>query len=502
VTGLAFGERGRSPDARVEVGQVLPLQMSRADAGRTPVLGWTRRYVAMLLLEDSLSAIAAIAVGWAARFGVPSNQQMGAYATFSFMVTLGWLLALQLAGAYDLRGVTTGTEESRRVLRAALNVAGALAIIAYLTGMPVTKGFLAIVLPVAFGLQVLMRYVVRQGVYARRAHGHWTNAILAVGTTESVRQLVDTTSRNPFAGLKVVAACVEDTATHTEIAPGVPVLGDVRDAASAAEQVSADIVAVAGTGLGPRSIRELGWELEGTGRNMVMAPGLTEVAGPRVHVTPVDGLPLMWVDQPQFTGAKRVAKRGMDLVGASLLLLLALPFLLLIGVVVRLTSRGPALYRSVRMGTGGETITMYKFRTMYLDAERRRADLLDRNEVTGGVLFKMRADPRVTPVGRVLRKFSIDELPQLLNVLGGSMSLVGPRPPLPDEVRNYHGHVNRRMLVKPGMTGLWQVSGRSDLCWDEAVRLDLYYVENWSLALDVAIVARTIWAVVRSRGAY
>jgi exopolysaccharide biosynthesis polyprenyl glycosylphosphotransferase len=210
----------------------------------------------------------------------------------------------------------------------------------------------------------------------------------------------------------------------------------------------------------------------------------------------------MWVDQPQFTGVARVVKRLMDIAGAGLLLVLASPFLLLIGLLVRLTSRGPALYRSVRMGVEGRLITVYKFRTMYADADERRAKLLGLNEVAGGVLFKMRDDPRVTPIGRVLRKFSLDELLQLINVLRGSMSLVGPRPPLPGEVEQYHSDVHRRLLVKPGMTGLWQVSGRSNLSWDEAVRLDLYYVENWSLGMDLGIILRTVWAVMRSEGAY
>jgi lipopolysaccharide/colanic/teichoic acid biosynthesis glycosyltransferase len=156
----------------------------------------------------------------------------------------------------------------------------------------------------------------------------------------------------------------------------------------------------------------------------------------------------------------------------------------------------------MRMGVHGEMITVLKFRSMYMDADKRRDELLHRNEFLGGTLFKIRRDPRVTPFGRVLRRLSLDELPQLLNVLAGSMSLVGPRPPLPDEVARYGPHVHRRLLVKPGMTGLWQVSGRSDLSWDEAVRLDLYYVENWSLTLDLAIIARTIWVVLTGRGAY
>jgi exopolysaccharide biosynthesis polyprenyl glycosylphosphotransferase len=482
-----------------------PLDATPKVAPRTPVSHWSRRYVATLVLEDALCASAAVALGWAVRFGFPrefTNTELAGYLGFSLVITFGWLLCLQVVGAYELRKVSTGAQECQRVLRAAIELAGASAIVAYLSHMAVARTFIAIVIPVGAILQVLARFAVRKGVYARRKRGEWTSAILAVGTSESVRNLVDATRRNPFVGLVVIGACVEDAETSTEIAPGVPVLGDVRRAAAIAEQIGADIVAVAGTGLGPRRIRELGWELEGTGRNMVMAPGLTEVAGPRVHVSPVEGLPLMWVDQPQFTGLARVAKRAMDVAGSGLLLLLGAPFLLLIWLLVRLTSAGPGIYRSTRMGVSGTLITVYKFRSMYAVAEHRRAEILEMNEVEGGVLFKMRDDPRVTPVGRLLRKFSLDELPQLFNVLQGSMSLVGPRPPLPDEVEHYQSHAHRRLLVKPGLTGLWQVSGRSDLSWDEAVRLDLYYVENWSLALDVAIIVRTVWAVLRARGAY
>ncbi|MBN9620583.1 MAG: sugar transferase [Actinobacteria bacterium] len=473
-----------------------------SSAPDVPLGRWSRRYRASLVAADALSAVVAIGIGWAVRFGFPSDGAVPTYLLFSVIVTAAWLLAVQLAGAYELRNVSTGTREAQPVLRAALNLTGGLAIAAYLGHLLIARTFVAMVIPCGAVLMVMFRYGVRRSVYARRERGQWTSTILAVGTSESVRHLVEVTRRNRYAGLMVIGACVEDAPVNAEIAPGVPVLGDVSHAGRMAAEVDADVVAVAGTGLGPRRIKELGWELEGSGREMVMAPGLTEVAGPRVHITPVAGLPLMWVDQPQFTGLKRVAKRAMDLVGALVLLVLGLPLLLLIGLAVRLTSRGPALYRSVRVGADGRTFPAYKFRSMYVDADARRADLLALNEFAGGVLFKMRDDPRVTPVGRLLRKFSLDELPQLLNVVGGSMSLVGPRPPLPHEVEHYESHVHRRMLVKPGMTGLWQVSGRSDLSWEEAVRLDLYYVENWSLALDLAIIVRTVWAVVRPRGAY
>lgn len=476
-----------------------PGGAGRAD--RLTVAAWSRKFVRRLLLTDALSAVAAIALGWTGTFGFGAEEAAAGYLLWSAILTAGWLLCVHAVGGYEIRRISTGTSEYQRVLRAALNLAGSVAILGYLAAMPMARTFLLTVIPLGALLMVVARYAGRKIVYRRRGRGEWTNAILAVGTSESVRQLVEVTRRNPQAGLRVVAACVEDTPIGSDLL-GVPVVGDVSQVVQAAELEGADVVAVAGSGLGPRRIRELGWALESTGCSLVMAPGLTEVAGPRVHVSPVEGLPLMWVDQPQFSGMRRVIKRGVDALGAGLLLLLASPFLLLIALAVRLTSRGPAIYRSVRTGQDGRAFTVYKFRSMTVDADERLAEVAGHNEVPGGVLFKMRRDPRVTTVGRLLRKFSLDELPQLLNVLAGSMSLVGPRPPLPDEVQHYNPQAHRRLLVKPGMTGLWQVSGRSDLSWDEAVRLDLYYVENWSLTLDLAIIARTVWAVVRSRGAY
>ncbi|HEV7193725.1 MAG TPA: sugar transferase [Jatrophihabitantaceae bacterium] len=496
------GPRVSAPKAPKAPSAAKTSAPARGRVDRESVEDWSRVFLRQLLVTDAICASVAIALGWLIRFGWGSDALTDAYIFWSVVLTVTWLLCLHAAGAYEIRRISTGAREYQQVLRGCANLIGAVAVVGYLSGIHVARIFVAVVIPVGALLMVLGRYAGRQTVHARRKHGRWTSAILVVGTSESVRHLAEVTARNPQAGLVVVGACCEDAEKGVELTAGVPVVGDLSQAAAQAEALNVDIVAVAGSGLGPRRIRELGWELEGSGRNMVMAPGLTEVAGPRVHVSPVEGLPLMWVDQPQFTGLRRVIKRGVDLVGASLILILGAPFLLLIAATVRLTSKGPALYRSIRMGQGRREIKVYKFRSMYRDADNRRNDLLEMNESEGGMLFKIRSDPRVTPFGRLLRKFSLDELPQLFNVISGSMSLVGPRPPLPDEVERYESHDHRRLLVKPGMTGLWQVSGRSDLSWDESVRLDLYYVENWSLALDLAIIARTMWAVLRSRGAY
>ena len=248
-------------------------------------------------------------------------------------------------------------------------------------------------------------------------------------------------------------------------------------------------------------LRELAWQLEATGTDMCVAPALLDVAGPRTTIRPVAGLPLLHVDHPELTGAKQAVKAGFDKVVAGLGLLLLSPLFLLIAARIKVHDGGPVFFRQVRVGKDGRRFRVFKFRTMVVDAERQKARLADSNE-GAGALFKMRRDPRVTRPGAWLRRWSLDELPQLINVVIGDMSLVGPRPALPAEVARYHDHMRRRLVVKPGITGLWQVNGRSDLSWEDAVRLDLRYVENWSLALDLQILWKTGSAVFRGNGAY
>lgn len=234
---------------------------------------------------------------------------------------------------------------------------------------------------------------------------------------------------------------------------------------------------------------------------MILAPALTDVAGPRIHTQPVAGLPLIHVSTPKLTGGKKVAKRSFDLIIAGLLVALLSPLFLLLALMVKLTDGGPVFYRQERIGLRGTTFHMLKFRSMRVDADAQLHALLAAQGSGNTPLFKVENDPRITPLGRILRKYSLDELPQLLNVLGGSMSLVGPRPQREGEVALYDDAAHRRLYVSPGMSGLWQVSGRSNLSWEESIRLDLYYVENWSLMGDVVILFKTFKAVFASTGA-
>ena len=497
---IKAGEQTLVP-TRVDTHPVATHAVATSRAGLAPL--WSVRYRIALVTLDLCCIIVATIFGYELRFGLLADEAGSlSYLGVGAVIAAAWIIALQSSGGYEIRHLATGPEEVKRVLRASALTVSVLAIACYATRTEVARGYVVGVIPTGMILLLLGRTVVRHIVRSRRQRGDWSHRIVAVGTSESVRHLLEVTERAKGAGLKVVGVCVEDAPLGSEVAPGVCVLGGVRDAAMTAERVRADVVAVTGSGLGPVGVRELGWQLEGSGRGLVMAPALTEIAGPRVHVSPVEGLPLFWLEQPQLGRLPRVLKRSLDIVGSIVLLALGLPVLLLTAMAIKLTSRGPVVFRQRRLGTNGSEFMILKFRSMYADAEQRRDIYLEHNDQDGGgVLFKMRRDPRVTHVGRVIRRFSVDEMPQLLHVLAGTMSLVGPRPlAAVDSV--YTGSARRRLLVRPGLTGLWQVSGRSQLSWDDAVRLDLYYVENWSLGLDISILVRTILAVLTRKGAF
>jgi exopolysaccharide biosynthesis polyprenyl glycosylphosphotransferase len=283
---------------------------------------------------------------------------------------------------------------------------------------------------------------------------------------------------------------------------GVPVFGALDSTLVAVDAFDAQVVAASShPDLTEEPLRRLGWALAERGVELVVSPGVFEVAGPRISLRPAAGLSLLHIERPVSSGSRIVAKRALDAVGAAVLTLLCLPLFSLVAVLIKATSPGPVFFVQERVGIRGETFRMVKFRTMVQDAEARLV-AMSRDGQSNAVLFKDRRDPRITSIGRVLRKLSIDELPQLLNVLRGDMSLVGPRPPLHREVDAYEPDAFQRLRVRPGMTGLWQISGRSDLSWEQSLRLDLWYVDNWSPILDLHILVRTFRAVLGARGAY
>ncbi|WIM95976.1 sugar transferase [Actinoplanes oblitus] len=461
--------------------------------GRHAVLSrrqrWEKRYVRSLVLADLTAGVGA---------GVASYHR--AYLLLSALLPVVLLAVLAVSRAYERRYLFVGTDEYQRVIRGGVGLIAGVALLSYALNLDLARSYVLAALPAAVAAVLVLRFGLRKRLHLARARGDALRRVIVVGHELSVIGITRQLRRERYHGLEVVGACLPPGADGIEV--DLPVYGSFEDVAAAVEQADADTVVVLSCPeLDGAAVRRLAWRLERDEVDLVVASALVDVAGARTTIRPFDGLPMLHVEHPRLHGGSRLVKDLVDRVGALLLLILFAPVLIGVALCVRLTSRGPVLFRQVRVGRDGQMFRIFKFRSMYLDAEARLTELRHLNE-HDGVLFKIRDDPRVTPVGRWLRRFSLDELPQLLNVLSGQMSLVGPRPPLPTEVAAYADDVRRRLAVKPGMTGLWQVSGRSDLSWEEAVRLDLRYVENWSLSLDLVILLRTMTAVVRSSGAY
>ncbi|WP_323178169.1 MULTISPECIES: sugar transferase [unclassified Streptomyces] len=416
-----------------------------------------------------------------------------------------WILAMLAHRSYDRGTLGLGTEEYRRVLRGAVALPALAAVahwlVAHDSGLLHDMTMAAI--PVA-AIALPVRYLLRRRLHRRWARGRDRSATLLVGPANGIVELVGVLRRGGTHELQAVGVCLSDPENAAEVRKlGLPVLGGFGDMNDVVHALGiSTVVALPVPDSDFSVLRRMSWAAAAQGVDFLLAPVLADVSTSRLAVRPTNGVPLVRVKAPDLSRTSRLPKELLDRsFAAALLLLLALP-MLLIALIVRLDSSGAALFRQQRVGRYGDHFTMLKFRTMRPDSEALRAELEHLNQNSDGLLFKVKHDPRITRVGSFLRRSSLDELPQLINVARGHMSLVGPRPPLPEEVEEYTPDVKRRLLVKPGLTGLWQVSGRSDLPWDEAVRLDLGYVDNWSMGLDLSILARTGSAVVRGTGAY
>jgi exopolysaccharide biosynthesis polyprenyl glycosylphosphotransferase len=424
------------------------------------------------------------------------------YLALSVSLPFTWIACVALARGYEARFIGTGADEFRRIINAGIALTGAVAIMSYATTARVSRGYVVIAMPCVVALDLVARYWLRKRLHHQRSQGGCMRRAVAVGHPRDVEALINELRREPYHGLSVVAVCLAGTDGQDASLQGVPVHGGLGDVMPAVRQSDADTVAVlACPEMNGVELRKLAWELEKTDTDLCLAPALLDVAGPRTSIRSAAGLPLLYMDHPDLTGARQAIKNLFDRLAAASALLLLAPLFIVIAVAIKLGDGGPVLFRQVRVGRNGRPFHVCKFRTMVTDAEELRAALVVRNE-GNGVLFKIRDDPRITKIGARLRRWSLDELPQLFNVLVGQMSLVGPRPALPEETARYGDYVRRRLAVRPGITGLWQVSGRSDLPWEEAVRLDLRYVENWSFALDLQILWKTWSAVARHHGAY
>jgi len=472
---------------------------------------WRRKYASRLKFIDAGIIVWAVTGAYAVRFGLTDDGVAGArdvdYTTLSVILVVAWWLMLDFWGSREPRVLGSGSEEYKRVLSSTLWLFGLVAIVSYALRIDTARGFVGLAFPAGVLGLLAGRWLVRQHLSIERRHGKSSSRVLIIGGPYSAAHLVTSLRSAPNAGYVPVAAHLPGATQPVSSLErlGVPIAGVSKDFNSILDTIlraNVDAVAIsAGVNLHPQDLRRLGWELAARDIGMILAPALTDVAGPRIHTQPVAGLPLIHVSTPKLTGGKKVAKRAFDVAVAGLLVALLSPVFLILALLVRVTDPGPVFYRQERIGLRGTTFSMLKFRSMKVNADAELQALLAAQGSSDTPLFKIENDPRITPLGRVLRKYSLDELPQLLNVLGGSMSLVGPRPQREGEVALYDDAAHRRLYVSPGMSGLWQVSGRSNLTWEESIRLDLYYVENWSLMGDIIILFKTFKAVFKSTGA-
>lgn len=501
-----------SDHKRIVIGgaQNVNTKIDKQGAATRRISAWRIRYSARLRFVDAGVIVWAIAGAYGIRFGFPDIDGRSIrdldYIVLSIFLVVAWWIMLGFWGSREARILGSGAEEYKRVMSSSAWLFGFVAIVSYALKIDTARGFVGLAFPAgAVGL-LIARWILRQHLILERKHGKSDSRVLVVGGPFSAHHVVRSLASVPAAGYRPVAVHLPG-ATEIDARPNfaVPVTGTASDYKTILDTIltaDVDVVAIsAGVNMHPKDLRSLGWDLASRDIGMIMAPALTDIAGPRIHTQPVAGLPLIHVSTPKLTGGKKVAKRTFDVLISGILVAVLSPVFLILALLIKITDPGPVFYKQERIGLRGTRFHMLKFRSMKVDADEQLRALLAAQGSGNKPLFKIENDPRITPLGRVLRKYSLDELPQLLNVLLGSMSLVGPRPQRAGEVALYDDAAHRRLYVSPGMSGLWQVSGRSNLTWEESIRLDLYYVENWSLLGDVVILLKTFKAVFASTGA-
>ncbi|MDZ5077455.1 sugar transferase [Nesterenkonia sp. HG001] len=490
--------------------QGLPAGLGTTPGGTSELRRWRRGLARRIAVSDGL--IILLVLGGLHLAGALTSTAQGLLASGGVLAL--WMLLLALCRTRNARILGSGAQEFLGLAAVSATVMWMTAVGSLILDEDSLRAGALLAVPAGALLLLVGRLIWRH-----RLRRHWDTGVglhraLVIGEDGKARHIADHLRRlGPVSGYQVVELLVREAGqplsslapstlaglTETEAADPEQIIRHARDAIT--RDAVDTVILTSADQLTPRALRELGWALAALDVDLVVAPSLSEISQGRLHTRSVDGMPLMHVDYPRLSGGAAALKRAFDIVFALTALLAIAPVLVAAAVAVRLDSPGPVFFSQTRVGLRHSSFQMLKFRSMVVDAEARREELLSVSE-GNAVMFKMRRDPRVTRVGTVIRRYSIDELPQFLNVLRGEMSVVGPRPPLVSEVEAYDENSQRRLLVKPGITGLWQVGGRSDLSWEDSVRLDLYYVENWSLAGDVGIVLRTLRAVLRGAGAY
>ncbi|WP_111765184.1 sugar transferase [Nakamurella deserti] len=480
--------------------------VKRMPFGQRRQQDWINTYQRNLVFTDLAILLVMTVVGHVTRLDVIRTfDASGADWALSFALVALWGLALGARGAYEKNVLGNGAGEYHRVAQATFLLFGTVGTICYLAQLDLTRSYLLTTLPLGVVGLFVGRAVWRWKLAAHRRSGTHLNTVLVVGSPKGAVDLAQRLDASPAAGFRVVGLCVpqDRIPPGTSSLDGFKVSGHLAYLMQTIQRSKINTIAVAGgEDFGPAQVRDLAWKLEGTGIKLALAPALTDVAGPRIHIRPVDGLPLMMVQEPRYRGPRLYTKTVLDIMTSAVALVLLSPVLLAVAAAIKITDPGPVFFRHTRVGMGGRRFKVWKFRSMRVDADAQIDAVKAAAGQAGNTFYKSADDPRISRIGAFLRKTSLDELPQLFNVISGQMSIVGPRPLVPGEGADVGSFVERRMLVRPGMTGLWQVSGRSDASADERIRLDFYYIENWSVVSDLVIMAKTVKAVLAGSGAY
>lgn len=500
-----------------------PVEISQSSERRREWRRWyhQRAVVVDLIVIAAAIGLAQVVTAWAMADRYDNGTiGLGLSALLGLASAVTWTIALAVFHTRDVGLVNAGSEEYRRVVTATLAVFGLgtmLVSIGATLGVPLYSSIRESSAVQVWSLIALLaglaglpfgRYLLRRHLGKRRARGELLPRVLALGTPRSVAHFCESVARSTPLGYSVTGVCVpqfegELGSVLDTVVGRVPVLGDETSVELALQVTGADALAVTSVDqIDPAQLRTLAWTLDSLDVDMILVPGLMDIAASRVKLRPIDNLPAMRIDRPRYDGAPAIGKRLFDIVVGLAALIVTAPLLLLAAVAIKFDDRGPVIFRQTRVGHRGRTFRILKFRTMTADAEAKKEIELASACSADAVFFKSACDSRVTRIGRYLRATSIDELPQLFNVIAGSMSLVGPRPLVEGEGASVAHYIERRGLLKPGMTGLWQVSGRSDVSDDERVRLDHSYVDNWSCGRDFMIIMATVRAVLSRNGAY
>ena len=456
---------------------------------------WKESLKQRIFLLDLVVLFVAILIVFSMRFPEIWKGNTNAYEIrnlfIAFLVFVVWLFFLWINGSREIKILGFGADEYKKLVNATLFSFTFIAFISYIFKLEISRAFVLSVFPTGLALLFFSRRFLRKQLLIARKKGNYLSNVLLIHTSE-IDPVETRLNLAEYAGFKIVYKIKTNENLNL----------DLIEIVNQARLKNCDQIMIGQTAkINATDLRKLGWSLENTNIDLVVAPAVTEIAGPRLKVSNVEGLPLLHLEQPSFSGLARLTKRFLDVFIATFGLILISPILVIVALIIKFFDKGPIIYKQKRIGQNNNEFIVYKFRTMFVGSHEQRDKIMAETNKDLR-LAKNPQDPRITKPGIFLRRWSIDEIPQLINVLKGEMSLVGPRPPLAEEVNKYEKSENRRLLVKPGLTGLWQVSGRSELEWEDAVRLDLYYVENWSLTLDLLIILRTAAAVWRGEGAY